>query len=287
MTQQIVSERPFQTIYIDFIGPYPRSKSGNIGAIVALDHFSKFVWSKPVRSMNTNSLKTFLEEDIFFIFGVPEKIMSDNGPQLTSNAFKTFLENYGITHLLTGIYAPQANAVERVNRNIVAGIRAYVDKNQKNWDEVLYWITWALRSTINQAVGDSPYRILFGQNMISHGSHYELLRRLELLKDAENDLERVDDMKIVREKAQAIMAQAFEKNAGRYNLRSSEPSFEMCQVIYRKNFVLSDKSKGFNAKLAPKYLKARIINRKGTCLYELEDMAGKYLGFYHAQDIRA
>jgi hypothetical protein len=43
MTQRIVSERPFQTLYLDLIGPYPRSSSGNIGAIVVLDNASKFV----------------------------------------------------------------------------------------------------------------------------------------------------------------------------------------------------------------------------------------------------
>jgi len=36
-----VSEWFFQRLYIDFLDPYPRSRSGNIGIFIVLDHYSK------------------------------------------------------------------------------------------------------------------------------------------------------------------------------------------------------------------------------------------------------
>jgi phage portal protein BeeE len=46
--------------------------------------------------MTTKSIANYLEKDIFFLFGVPEEVISDNGTQLVSNTFKRFFENYGI-----------------------------------------------------------------------------------------------------------------------------------------------------------------------------------------------
>jgi hypothetical protein len=286
MTKRISSERPFQLLYIDFIGSYTRTKNGNTAAIVVLDSFSKFVWSKPINNMTSKKLISFLETEIFFVFGVPESVMSDNGSQLTSHAFKNFLNKYGVEHLFTAVHSPQANAVERVNRNIVSGIRAYVDESQKNWDQALMWITWALRSAINQSVGESPYRILFGQNMINHASHYEILKKIEMLQDGSDDINRDDFMKLLRQRAQKIMDKAFDKNAVQYNLRSRNREFQEGQIVYRRNFVLSDQSKGFSAKLAPKFLKAKVLKRKGNSMYELTDMNGRNIGVYNAKDLK-
>lgn len=44
MGKQIITQRPFQFVYIDFLGPYPRSKLGNTFAFIVLDQFSKFVF---------------------------------------------------------------------------------------------------------------------------------------------------------------------------------------------------------------------------------------------------
>jgi hypothetical protein len=44
-----VSQRPFQKIFIDYVGKFPRSKAGNTMILVCVDSFSKFVWLVPVR----------------------------------------------------------------------------------------------------------------------------------------------------------------------------------------------------------------------------------------------
>jgi len=48
MSSQPESSRPFQKLYVDFLGPYPRSTSGNFGIFIVLDHYSKFVFLKAV-----------------------------------------------------------------------------------------------------------------------------------------------------------------------------------------------------------------------------------------------
>lgn len=51
MGQMTESQRPFQKLYVDLIGPFPRSKKGNIGIFIVLDHFSKFTFFKTVKEI--------------------------------------------------------------------------------------------------------------------------------------------------------------------------------------------------------------------------------------------
>lgn len=47
MGRQTITEIPFLKIFIDLLGPYPRSKTGNTYILVVLDHFSKFCFIHP------------------------------------------------------------------------------------------------------------------------------------------------------------------------------------------------------------------------------------------------
>jgi len=55
-------------------------------------------------------------------FGVPETVVSDNGSQFRSEAFQKLMKTYEISHVLTAVYSPQANASERVNRSVISAI---------------------------------------------------------------------------------------------------------------------------------------------------------------------
>lgn len=85
MGQQTISIKPFQRMFIDLLGSYPRSKSGNIGLLIVLDHFSKFHWLHPLNKFTSNNIREFLQQHIFHVYGVPETVVSDNGSQFRAN----------------------------------------------------------------------------------------------------------------------------------------------------------------------------------------------------------
>lgn len=279
---------PWQRLYTDLLGPYPRSKSGNILLLIVLDQFSKFVLLKPLRKGTADTVCNFLESEVFHVYGVPESVLTDNGVQFLSNNIKKFLDRYGVRHITTATHSPQANASERVNRSILAAIRAYVEDDHQNWDVHISSIGSALRTAVHQSIGYSPFFAVFGRQPIQHGSTYELLNRLGMLpSELTSPLSPPDFQNILYDQIQERLRIAHETHERVYNTRTRFVSYVPGQEVYRRNFVQSDFKKMFNAKLAKKFVKCRIVSKIGNVMYEVEDMQGNPIAMkYHAKDLR-
>lgn len=285
--QEVITDRPFQKLYIDFLGKYPRSKSGNCYIFIVVDHFSKFTFLKAMKEATTNNVIRFLVNEIFHKFGVPEVIHSDNGAQFIAKGFQKMTETYKIRHLRTAVYSPQSNASERVNQSVLAAIRAYLHDDHRDWDLYLSEIECALRTSVHSATGVSPFFALFGYHMFSSGNDYKLARKLSSLCDHEvKKCERADKLEIIRENIKKNMHEAYERSARRYNKRARNVKFVPGQEVYRRNTVLSDFEKNRNSKFCKKFLKCRVTRPVGNNMYELETLQGKTIGVYHAKDIK-
>ncbi|XP_037826082.1 uncharacterized protein LOC119614051 [Lucilia sericata] len=123
--------------------------------------------------------------------------------------------------------------------------------------------------------------------MITHASSYELLRKLELLEEPCAKIARDDHLHLIRQNLRKYIKEAFDRNQKQYNLRTRLQSFAVNQEVFRRNFAQSNMEKGFNAKLSPMFIKARVREKVGNHYYVLEDMQGKLVGTFHGKDIRA
>ncbi|KAL7725897.1 hypothetical protein ACLKA6_000664 [Drosophila palustris] len=284
---EVVTERPFQKLYIDFLGKYPRSKRGHAWIFIVVDHFTKFTFLKAMRDATASCVVSFLVQEVFLKFGVPEVIHSDNGRQFTGKVFEEMTQAYGIHHLRTAVYSPQSNAAERVNRSVLAAIRAYLDTDHREWDLYLPEIEVALRNSVHTATGVTPFFALFGQHLMLNGAQYALGRKLKSLCEHEfASLGRADRQRLIQEKIQKQLHAAYERSSLRYNERARELHLTPGQEVFRRNFSLSNFSKAYNAKFARKFLKARVVRSVGSNMYELEDEQGRPIGVFHSKDIR-
>lgn len=283
-----IAERPFQHIYIDLLGPYPRSKSGNTVILIILDQLTKFVWLKPLRKASAITIVKFVESEIFHMVGAPETLLSDNGKQFISKDFCDLLNRYGVRQILTASHSPQVNASERVNRSILAAIRSYVEQDQTTWDVHISSIASALRNAVHASTTQSPYFSVYAQHMIQHAAAYPLLRNLNALASGEIEVIPPSELRCsINLEVRNRLQQAQERSRKTYNVRSREVAFHPGQEVFRRSFQQSDATKNFNAKLAKQWIPARIVKRKGSCLYELEDRRGKAIKtMYHAKDLR-
>lgn len=176
------SQRAFQ-IYMDFLGPYPRSRSGNVVIFIVLDRYSKFVFLKAVMKLTADKIVKYLQQELFHTFGIPENVVTDNGSQFRAELFQKLLRENKISHTLTAVHSPEANTSERVNRSVISAIRSYIREDQKDCDEHLSSICCASRDRMHSSRGTTPYYMVFGQHFMTSGATYKLLKALSLLDD--------------------------------------------------------------------------------------------------------
>lgn len=287
MGKQKLASLPWQTISVDFIGPLPRSRKGNTVLLVVTDHFSKFVIIQPLREAKTTALTKFLEEMVFLLFGVPEILISDNGPQFKSKEFENLLKKYHVTHWRNANYHPCNNPTERVNRVIAAVIRTYIKDDHTDWDRDIQKVAMAIRTAVHESTAFTPYFINYARNYISSGVEYSHLR------DTNQDIsyEPMDvneNLKRIYEAVKENLRQAYSRYAKHYNLRSNQNvlKYEIGETVMKRNFFQSSKSKNFSAKLANPFAPAKVTAVIGSCCYELEDLHGNKLGVFHASDLQ-
>ncbi|XP_062704244.1 uncharacterized protein LOC134286619 [Aedes albopictus] len=194
------------------------------------------------------------------------------------------LQEYHVTHWRTPNYHPQVNDAERVNRVLTTAIRASIKKDHKDWANNIQIIANAIRNSVHEATRYSPYFIMFGRNMVSDGREYRHLRDNAEGNEGLVNTERDKLYKEIREN----LKKAFEKHSRYYNLRANAncPTFELGEKLLKKNTELSDKGKGYCAKLAPKYIPAIVKRKVGDHCYELEDEKGKRLGIYNCRYLK-
>jgi len=86
---------PFSRVGLDLIGPLPKTGAGNKYIIVLVDYLTKWVEAEPLKEIGSNDVIRFLKK-VFARHGVPELLITDNGPQFYSDKTKAFLDLHDV-----------------------------------------------------------------------------------------------------------------------------------------------------------------------------------------------
>ena len=124
--------RPWTVLHADLCGPFPSGES----LLVLVDSCSRwpevFILKSTTAAVIINRMKS-----CFAVHGLPEAIVTDNGPQFVAEEFDLYLREHGITHRRVTPYWPQANSeVERFNRTLEKAICA-ANTEGKDWKSEL------------------------------------------------------------------------------------------------------------------------------------------------------
>jgi transposase InsO family protein len=156
-----MAQRPLQKLFIDFVGKFPRSKTGKSVILVCVDAFSKFVWLAPLRDATTRATIYALRERVFSTFSVPEVIVSHNAQCFTSREFKQLCFEMGVKHVTTSPNYPQPSHAERFNKNLRAALIAYHINAHSMWDTQLHWIQVAFKMAQHEANKATSFEVIF------------------------------------------------------------------------------------------------------------------------------
>ncbi|GKU96922.1 hypothetical protein SLEP1_g10102 [Rubroshorea leprosula] len=97
---------PFAQWGVDLLGPFVKGKGGCMYLVVVVDYFTKWIKAKPLSTTTEKKIEEFLFNSILCRFGIPKRIIADNGPQFRAAALRSFCNDYGIELSLTSVYTP-------------------------------------------------------------------------------------------------------------------------------------------------------------------------------------
>ena len=153
MTLTETPARNWQKLATDLKGPLPSGEN----ILVVINYKTKYPVTAVLRKTTSEDIIYQLEK----MFGYPETIVSDNGPQFTSNIIENYFKSRSINHIKSSPYWPQGySEVERMNRTISKIIKcAYTEGN--DWKTELDQFLLMYRTTPHATTGISPAAALF------------------------------------------------------------------------------------------------------------------------------
>ncbi|UYV84620.1 hypothetical protein LAZ67_X002854, partial [Cordylochernes scorpioides] len=155
---------PFQKIGKDLLGIFPVTNQGNKWIIVRTEYMTRFATTKAIPDAGAMEIAKFIFEEIILRHGAPQQIITDRGTNFMSQIIKEINNLSGISHLKTTAYHPQINGLtERINKTLTDMLSMYVDVEQKNWDEVLPFVTFVYNTAKQETTGFSPFFLAHGR----------------------------------------------------------------------------------------------------------------------------
>lgn len=281
--------RPFQCLSIDLVGPLPMSRQQNTFLLVVVCCFTKYCLIFPLRRATGKVIAQRLEDHVFLVHGIPQIIISDNGPQFISHEVQSLYEKYNIPQVHLGpVYCPQVNTVERYNRTIITAVASFVENDHRTWDANIHKIQFAINTSVNESTSYTPFMLVHGREAVIDGSIYagfqDIQELVVLPRDAHAD--NLSHLNNIFKSVQLSLRKAHDKNVKYYNKKRRDISFEVGDIVWKRTYKQSAAHKYFSAKLAPKYERCKVIRKLSNLVYELEDDNGKYLGKWHIKDFK-
>ena len=219
----ITSPWPFSQWGIDIVDPLPQGKGQVKFLLVAIDYFTKWVETEALATITKARIQSFVWKNIICRFRIPLTIISDNGRQFNSQAFRDFYSGLGIKNQFSSSGHPQANGQTKVtNRTLLKIIKTKLDDAKGVWPEELPNILWACRTTARIPTGETPFRLTYGTKaMISVEVRVTSTRRMVFSEEGNDKKLRLnlDCLDEVIDKASSRMTKYQQKMAEYYNKR--------------------------------------------------------------------
>ena len=122
--------------------------------LLIVDYYSRYIEIARLASLTALEVITHTKS-IFARHGIPEVVISDNGPQYTAEVYRQFAKEYNFQHLTSSPYYPQGNGeAERA-------VRTIKDLLKKSTDPYLALL--AYRTTPIQGGENSPCNLLMNR----------------------------------------------------------------------------------------------------------------------------
>ena len=260
------------------MGPFPKAVGNKKYLLVYTDYFTKWIEAEPLANIEDMDVKRFIWKNIITRVGVPNVLISDNGLQFDSKAFRKYCSDLGIKNRYSIPAYLQGNGqAEAVNKVIVNGLKKRLDDAKGRWVEELPHVLWTYRITSRKSTGETPFSMTYGAAaVIPLENDFPTMRSNAFTSDGNNELlkKNLDPIKERRENAMVQLAYYQHKLKQDYDMNVKLRPLAPRDLVLRK--VVGNTKNPAWGKLGPNWEGPyRITSVTGVSAYYLEDLDEK------------
>ena len=110
-------------------------------------------------------MDSFCTQNNFSGLGIPEQIVSDNGPQFRSETFASFVKKNGIKHVFSAPYHASTNGLaERLVQSLKNSLKAAKNEEGSLQQKVDNFLI-SYRNASHSTTGEPPAVLMFGRRL--------------------------------------------------------------------------------------------------------------------------
>jgi hypothetical protein len=257
-----VPDQFFQEISMDFMTDLPDS-NGNRYLWVIKDRLSKWVVLEAMPTMKAEDCAVKFMECWGKYHGMPRAITSDRGTNWTSTFWREFCRLMGVKQRLSSGYHPQTDGgPERLNQEVQAYLRNFINQEQSDWKEWLPTAQLALNGRYHAGLGMSPFFAVHGYETPSVIALESEPAPNSTLAAAERASMFVEKMRKISDLCQATMAASGQKQEESANRnRTPAPIYRVGDKVWLdlRNYKTNRPKRSLDARHA-KYTVAEVLS---------------------------
>lgn len=289
LLQTPAATRRFEVVSVDLFGPLPKTAKGNRWILIIEDVCTHWVELFALETATSVECAEILIGEVFLRFGVPRRMVSDNGVQFVAEVMQQACHVMGIKQSLTPLYHPESNPVERKNRDLKPQLAILVGKDHASWDRHLAAIRFAMNSAVTASTGFSPAFLTFGRELRAPS---DVVADMKAIVDNDNFVPSITpylrrlstallDARDVHEQAQSNRKKYADEG------RRTPPDYKVGDLVLLKTQSMNDAGRGQTAKFIPRrdgpY---RIREVVSPTTYVIEGLTrAEHIGRYHVSHL--
>lgn len=210
-------------IHIDHLGPF-----GNLNFFVVVDATTKWVDCQIVPTVDSVSAIKILKK-LFSNFGIPKKIVSDNGTAFTSALFQEFCRESNIEHVTSAVQHPASNGLAENSVKLVKNFLKKILVNNRfprDLEDKLLSFLIDIRNTPSSCTGIEPSVLMLGRKIRS--IYNTVVPKMN--NDKCSDFKKIDD----KVKNKMVASQNIQKKY--YRGRKFKKFFDLGSKVLTKDF---------------------------------------------------
>ena len=216
-----VLEKPWTHLMVDFIMKL-LVVAGKDAILVVCDRLSKMMhFVATIERTSVKGLARLFRNNMWKLYGLPESVVSDKGPQFAVELMKELNKMLGIEMRLSTVFYPQTDGqTEQINQKLEQYLRFFVEHRQKDWPEWLASAEFVVNNKVHTATKVSSFMANYGRELRMGGD----IRKRGKVEKATEFVERMKEVHEEKVRLEHLLYEMLTETTMVQPIVSSSPS---------------------------------------------------------------